>query len=517
MGYMTSTGAYIYDVYKHDGVSGNDALKLYLFHIKSGVTFNLRDAARWKQNEDGSWVQGEGDGFIYQRAWQDRNDNGIEDGADRFDYFTGFVRLHISGGHGNDFIDGSHGNDIIHGWGGDDVIYGRNGNDSIETQGGTNVIYGGGGHDEISVWGGHNRVYGGDGDDYFVGGGGGGTVYFVGGRGDDFASSQGGTDAVLLGGSGNDRLYSGPFVSDDDPLIAFFAAGTNRLDGGSGNDVITGGRGEHDTMVADYSKRRTDEDLTIDVTQQLFWRFSQRKEEDGDNPNYWWRYDHDDWSLSNSDFDIKYQRLWIDLNGNGIEDASDEYDYFRGIEKFELIGNSGNDRIVAGAGDDILEGRAGSDVLIGNDGDDVLRGQSGKDNLFGGDGDDILHGGRARDVLKGQAGDDELYGGLGRDTLVGGAGDDSLHGGSGKDLLIGGTGRDTFHLQKASLRYADIIEDYEAGDRLDFGGKKTVYTKQVGDNTLVLSSHGDDAKYYAIIEGYTGPLAQDDINFVEIV
>ena len=59
-----------------------------------------------------------------------------------------------------------------------------------------------------------------------------------------------------------------------------------------------------------------------------------------------------------------------------------------------------------------------------------LHGDTGNDTLSGGSGDDILLGG---------AGNDDLRGNNGRDLLIGGLGRDTLRGGSGDDLLIGGT------------------------------------------------------------------------------
>jgi Ca2+-binding RTX toxin-like protein len=45
-------------------------------------------------------------------------------------------------------------------------------------------------------------------------------------------------------------------------------------------------------------------------------------------------------------------------------------------------------------------------------------------------------------VLLAGAGDNTLNGGAGNDVLVAGAGNDSLHGGDGNDLLIAGPGND---------------------------------------------------------------------------
>ncbi len=51
-----------------------------------------------------------------------------------------------------------------------------------------------------------------------------------------------------------------------------------------------------------------------------------------------------------------------------------------------------NDHIVAGGGDDILEGLAGDDILNGGGGNDLILGGAGSDRMIGGGGDDIIIG-----------------------------------------------------------------------------------------------------------------------------
>ncbi len=63
------------------------------------------------------------------------------------------------------------------------------------------------------------------------------------------------------------------------------------------------------------------------------------------------------------------------------------------------IAMSGNDRIVAGSGDDLLSGDTGNDVLIGGAGADVLNGGNGNDKLSGSAGKDTLIGGIGGDLF----------------------------------------------------------------------------------------------------------------------
>jgi hypothetical protein len=83
-----------------------------------------------------------------------------------------------------------------------------------------------------------------------------------------------------------------------------------------------------------------------------------------------------------------------------------------------VLGEAGNDTLVAGAGND--------QVLRGGDNDDSLLGDAGADTLSGGNGLDRISGGDANDSLLGDAGNDTLLAGEGRNTVVGGTGHDSI-------------------------------------------------------------------------------------------
>jgi len=145
--------------------------------------------------------------------------------------------------------------------------------------------------------------------------------------------------------------------------------------------------------------------------------------------------------------------------------------FFGGAGDDSLVGGDGVDVLYGGLGDDtllggdladLLYGGPGSDWLEGGDGWDTLFaadshtpetespearnrliGGAGPDMLFGGIGHDTLEGGTQDDFLWGDGGDDSLLGGEGDDILFGGAGHDVLDGGEGDDTLNGGPGRDT--------------------------------------------------------------------------
>lgn len=158
-----------------------------------------------------------------------------------------------------------------------------------------------------------------------------------------------------------------------------------------------------------------------------------------------------------------------------------------------LTGGPGRDRLLGGAGDDVLvdddgplpssdlyDGGAGIDEVVltgvapvlvdldedlaarggvadairaveaatGGAGDDVLRGSERGEILDGGPGDDRVDGDAGADVVIGDSGDDTLRGGAGDDEV--GAelepGADRLDGGPGFDVVTGGAGADRFRV-----------------------------------------------------------------------
>lgn len=116
-------------------------------------------------------------------------------------------------------------------------------------------------------------------------------------------------------------------------------------------------------------------------------------------------------------------------------------------------------------GSDLVEDRfialAGNDTLQGLGGDDQLYGDAGKDTLYGGLDNDILHGGADKDTLYGDDGDDIVFGGTGADTLYGGAGADAFwfdanDKGTGVDVI-----KDFSLLDGDTINISDVLEQYD--------------------------------------------------------
>ncbi|HVR68640.1 MAG TPA: calcium-binding protein, partial [Verrucomicrobiae bacterium] len=83
-----------------------------------------------------------------------------------------------------------------------------------------------------------------------------------------------------------------------------------------------------------------------------------------------------------------------------------------------------------------------------------------------------VFGGLGNDTLSGLAGDDFLFGNSGNDLLLGGDGADTLRMTDGSDTLVGGAGNDVFQLFfEFDLDGPEVIADFNAtsnGDRIDF-------------------------------------------------
>lgn len=166
-----------------------------------------------------------------------------------------------------------------------------------------------------------------------------------------------------------------------------------------------------------------------------------------------------------------------------------------------LIGGHNNDTLDGGAGDDDLDGGTGNDKLYGGAGNDDIIGGDGKDTIEGGDGNDTIDAGSDKDTVDGGEGDDyifgdhgndKLYGGAGDDTIDGGTGDDTIEGGAGNDVLTGGWGDDTFKMDEQSGH--DIIQDIMDQDTVVFEGQEfhadDMIFNENDDGDVVVSFNG---------------------------
>jgi Ca2+-binding RTX toxin-like protein len=146
-----------------------------------------------------------------------------------------------------------------------------------------------------------------------------------------------------------------------------------------------------------------------------------------------------------------------------------------------ILGGAGNDTLYGGVGNDALEGGAGNDCMVGGTGDDIYAVDSVGDVIIEmpGEGTDIAYvtvsgyslaegvevGANALSVgvtLSGNSGDNVLWGNVGNDTLIGAGGNDLLLGGTGADTMIGGSGDDIYAIDNLG----DVIVEHP-GEGLD--------------------------------------------------
>ena len=362
------------------------------------------------------------------------------DGGDSHDTLTAIndgasaQRYEMLGGAGSDDLTGSTGLDIIDGGDGRDVLRGGAGGD---------VLVGAGGDDDLD---------GGDGDDRVDGGS--GSDELDGGAGNDTASwwQETGDVTVTLDNVRNDGLAGEDWALD-----------IERVQGGSGNDVLAAG-----ATPAFLEGGAGDDALTGSAG--------------GDN-------------LLGSDGD--------DTITAG---AGDDLVFgMRGADS--VSAGAGADRVYADDGDDIVDGGPGDDQLEGSAGDDRLSGGDGADRLFAGWGTDWLDGGAGADSFRGEGegadtvsyadrtapltvtlasapalvgddgaageGDDlsgieRVIGGAGADRLTGTAAAEFFDGGAGTDVLDARGGDDVLY---AVDRTRDTVSCGEGADAADVDPK----------------------------------------------
>ena len=332
-----------------------------------------------------------------------------------------------------DVLKGTKGNDVIAGLGGDDVIEGLGGTDYLCGFAGGDRILGGGGADRISGDAGDDAILGGGGDDYLLGWGGDDSI--DGGVGNDIASWWNATTAVIADlstgtatGEGNDSLRSIEGLeggSGDDSLSG--DGGSNWIAPGPGDDIVDGA-GKIDFVNYFYSKTAVQVDLAAGTA-----------------------------------------------TGEGTDTLSGIEGVYGSKLADTITGNDGNDWIIPGPGNDIVDGAGGlndsvnfawsnsavnvdlsvgtatgegTDTLvgiesvIGSSHNDTITGDDKENTLSGGGGNDNISGGAGNDQIFGDAGDDTIDGGDGDDGIWGGDGDDTIDAGNGDDYVSGGPGDD---------------------------------------------------------------------------
>ncbi|NBZ89921.1 M10 family metallopeptidase C-terminal domain-containing protein [Stagnihabitans tardus] len=373
-------------------------------------------------------------------------------------------------------------------------------------------VTGGTGNDSLTGDGLANCLLGGDGNDRIIGGA--GKDSLDGGLGLDTADYSALTASVAvtlngvvhasvaIGGVAEDLIRNFETVvggAGNDSLTGDGLA--NRLEGGAGNDLLRGGIGA-DTLeggagadMADYAEKTTSVRVTLAVATSVSVTVGGLAEDTIQNienlrggsgadsltgdtlANLLLGGDGSDTLTGAAGNDTVQGGLGLDtLDGGTNTDTLDYSDkttevvallngstFFAvtvggviedQIRNFEnLIGGSGNDRLVGDGQANLIEAGAGNDKMQGLGGADTFDGGTGADlvsfsdktlavsvTLAGSAFADVSVGGTVEDRLRNV---EDLTGGAGNDSLTGDALANLLEGGSGNDLLTGRGGIDT--------------------------------------------------------------------------
>ncbi|TAT77163.1 hypothetical protein ELI56_02515 [Rhizobium ruizarguesonis] len=364
------------------------------------------------------------------------------------------------------------GNDTIVGNEADNTLWGNAGNDTLTGDSGNDTLDGGTGIDKMS-------------------GGVGNDVYIVDNANDTvIENANEGTDTVrtavgdfTLGTNVENLTYTGTdgFAGYGNAADNVITGGTrfDWLDGKAGADTLIGGAGD-DTYIVDSLG-----DIVVEAT------------------------------------DGGVDRILTDLAAYSLAGiANVENLVLRSNGNSTGTGNSLDNMITSGTGNDTLSGGAGNDTLDGGRGADSLTGGTGNDIYVVYDvGDTIIENAdEGIDTVQtyltgytlsanvenltyhgpwvfgfvgtGNNLDNVITGGGATDTLSGGAGNDTLDGWTGADTLIGGAGNDTYVIDNADDRVTEAAN----------GGIDTVRT------TLAAYTLGSDVENltYSGTAAFTG-------------
>lgn len=229
-------------------------------------------------------------------------------------------------------------------------------------------------------------------------------------------------------------------AGDDNDIVKSDIEGRNRIDLGGGADTYTGKGFAKNNAHDEVYGGSGDDTMTVFTAQSEYWG--------GGGNDY----------ISSAG----YWNLLVGGDGNDTVSfqAQDKDKYLEGWgvdldlgREFARTGEGRKERLVDFEN---AEGTSFGDGILGSKADNKLWGMDGKDDVVGFKGNDLVFGG---------AGEDFLSGGNGQDELTGGTGQDHLEGGGGADLFIF---TDVNEMDKGSN--ADVIEDFENGDKIDLSG-----------------------------------------------
>ena len=282
------------------------------------------------------------------------------------------------------------------------------GNDHLTGNSGANRLYGMRGDDTLAGGGGDDLLLGGPGDDLLDGGDGVDTASYVGATA-GVAVNLGSSGPQPTGGAGVDTLISiENLIGSDHDDVLVGNAGANRLEGGAGGDLLNGAAGA-DTMLGGGGS----DIYGVDDIGDLVIEADPDRSSGGDD----WLYAFVDASLP---LHVENLRILTAVAA-------------------QATGNALDNRIVAGDGDNRIDGAAGADTVSYEDARAAVVASLalGSAQTTGGSGSDTL------------ISIEHLVGSAYADHLTGNAEANMLDGGAGIDTLVGGDGSDTYVVDHA--------------------------------------------------------------------
>ena len=353
----------------------------------------------------------------------------------------------FDGGLGNDILVGNEGNDILNGGDGNDQIVPGSGNDIVNAGSGDDLIFDAG---NVSTAGtplvSNDIIDGGAGNDTYV---------FADFQAADVSITNNGDGTLTVTGvlSGTDTLTNVEVIQlgDGTPLAipgappvtppgssTMATAGNDTLTGTAGDDVIDGLAG-NDTLDggvgADTLIGSSGDDILISDGQDSLL--------DGGTGS-----DTLDFSGVTGVVTTGMPIIEFSLVDATTGITTFDEDFFVALDFQSDVAV-----IDFGAGG-TLTNLVNSENIIGKDFADVILGNTANNTLSGGLGNDLIVSDTGNDILNGGDGNDAIIAGFGNDTLNGGSGNDIIIDGPGNDIIDGGIGIDTLVLEDTQL--ADV-------------------------------------------------------------
>jgi Ca2+-binding RTX toxin-like protein len=365
-------------------------------------------------------------------------------------------------------INGDDNDNVLQGTALADVINGGKGNDTLNGLEGNDTLNGGLGNDTLNGGSGTDKMVGGAGDDSYVIDNAGDLITEKLDEGNDSVSFADKTLVTKVIANVESYTYTGSqdwtFTADGANNALTGSSGNDTLSGGAGNDVLDGGTGV-DKLVGGIGDDTYHIDNAGDVVTEkasegndtvIFSNVALVTNVISNVENYTYT-GSADWTFTGNSANnaLKGGSGNDTLNGGGGNDVLDG-----GAGADKLTGGTGDDTYVLDdAGDTVTENAGeGSDTVYFNDKNLTLIAEV----------ENYVYTGNLDWTFTGNSSDNMLKAGAGNDTLTGGDGNDYLDGGLGNDVLVGGTGNDTYVLDNASDTFTEL-DNEGTSDTVQYG------------------------------------------------